>query len=216
MTDKTYIRASRARLLTPNEHAAFTRYCCRTSGDAVERLFVLYSLIRYTGLRIGEALALTVGDVWDGYDIRRTLTAHTSKQRNAKRQRNLSLCSDRDALRTRLKQWVRKTLKNRGLAGPEQWQSYPLINTTTDRTVDRVSITHQLYETCDRAQIARFSWHDLRHGYGQELYDHSGGDTELVTAALGHTNPATTRKYLHPTVDRLHELNIAISDRPVK
>jgi len=201
MEQNTFITPSRARILSSAEHAAFSRHCRKTRGT--ERLFLLYLLIRYTGLRISEALSLTVADVWDGYEVARVLSAKTSKQRGQKRKRNLSLSSPKDVLRIELKRHVKALGK---LVNPTD---YPLFATSTGRSWERTCCTHVLYDVAQAAGIRRFSWHDLRHSYGQAVLDHTGS-METVQATLGHSSIAVTSKYIHPKVDALHEVNVAI------
>jgi integrase len=64
-------------------------------------------------------------------------------------------------------------------------------------------------DICERARITVFSWHDLRHAYGSEVFDRTG-NIAVVQAALGHASPASVKHYLHPRVDILHEVNVAI------
>lgn len=193
-----YIIPSRARDITAAEHAAFCRYCHKTRGT--ERLFALYLLIRYTGLRISEALSLTIADVYDGFEIRAVVPAKTAKQRGVKRSRNLSLASPKDSLRKELKRlvWPRR-----------QTPTAPLFATATGKAWERTSCSHALTDTCQRARITVFSWHDLRHAYGSEVFDRTG-NIAVVQAALGHASPASVKHYLHPRVDVLHEVNVAI------
>ena len=47
-----------------------------------------------------------------------------------------------------------------------------------------------------RAGIADFRWHDLRHTVGTRLVQR-GGDISVVQDFLGHSDIATTRRYVH-------------------
>lgn len=43
--------------------------------------------------------------------------------------------------------------------------------------------------------------HSLRHKYGTEALERSGGNLVLVQELLGHANPGTTAQYLHVSMD---------------
>jgi integrase len=51
---------------------------------------------------------------------------------------------------------------------------------------------------CDKAQITDLHWHDLRHTFGTRLAE-AGCSEATIAALMGHTDPATTRRYTHAT-----------------
>jgi len=195
----SFIKSSSARIVTPDEHRKLI-YSLKNTKNA-ERLYLLYLLIRYTGLRISEALAVTLGDVFDGYDIRRELTVQCSKKRNTVKTRTVSLCSKNDKLRDEIRKFI-KPLGND--------KSAPLFRTTTGGHWDRVNASHDLTKAVKAAGIKLFSFHDLRHTYGTELYDNTH-DMELVQAALGHEDTRTTRGYVNRPLASLHQVNVTLA-----
>jgi integrase len=53
---------------------------------------------------------------------------------------------------------------------------------------------------CDVAELPRIRFHDLRHSFGQFMYD-SGVDIKTLKDVLGHSNVAVTdRLYVRPSL----------------
>lgn len=199
-----FIKTHDKRIITPAEHRQMISYFKKTSGT--ERLYQLYLLIRYTGLRISEALALNVGDVFDGYEIRRSCTVVCAKKRNSIKNRTVSLCSKNDKLRLELWDFLRQDSSSPAFIDPET----PVFRTATGNRWDRTNCSHDLAKAVVAAGVAPFSWHDLRHSYGTELYE-STKDMELVQAALGHEDTRTTRGYVQRPLAHLHAVNVHLA-----
>lgn len=195
----SFIKSSAGRIVTPDEHRKLI-YSLKNQKNGL-RLYLLYLLIRYTGLRVSEALAITIGQVFDGYDIRRELTVQCSKKRNTVKTRTISLCSKNDKLRDELRRFI-KPLGTDPAA--------PLFRTATGRPWDRPNASHELAKAIAAAGLPAFSFHDLRRTYGTELYDNTR-DMELVQAALGHEDTRTTRGYVNRPLASLHQINVTLA-----
>ena len=205
-----FIKSSSARIVSPDEHRKLIANLKRTKNS--ERMYLLYLLIRYTGLRISEALSVTVGDVFDGYDIKRELTVQCSKKRNTVKNRTVSLCSKNDKLRDEIRKFLFPPVDGGTKGGLRSAMdtSAPLFRTTTGNRWDRVNASHELTKLITAAGVKLFSFHDLRHTYGTELYDLTK-DMELVQAALGHEDTRTTRGYVQRPLASLHQVNVTLA-----
>lgn len=192
-----FVQATTARVVSPADHRRMTEYLKRTRG--AERLYVLYLLIRYTGLRISEALAITVGDVWDGYEIRRQMAVRCAKKGDRAKRRTVSLCSKNDRLRTELRAFLNPQ-------GRPLDTQLPLFRTESGQAWHRVNSSKALVAAIRGAGVSPFSWHDLRHSYATELYELTK-DLDFAQATLGHEDNRTTRRYIHHGLDRLHQAN---------
>ena len=76
------------------------------------------------------------------------------------------------------------------------------------------SIRRRLERICDKLGIVRKSPHTLRKTYGSILLD-NGVDSQFIISQMGHTNISCTENYYHKdrkTVDRKREIMDGISD----
>ena len=132
-------------------------------GDARNELLI--RLLLGTGLRLGEALALEVGDVDLG---RGTIAVRRAK---GDRPRVAYVPAE---IRARLAAWVE------GREG----RLFPMSARHAQRVIERMA----------REAGVVASAHSLRHSLAQKLYRKTG-DIEVVRAALGHASVATTVRY---------------------
>lgn len=156
----------------------------------------LWFLLATTGLRVNEALALTVGDVFsaDAQPLA-YITAPVSKRRKgpAKRLIPLAACCCPDLIETHATlpdpSPTSHLFRRPGLG------NYHI----TPRHASRL-----LYHAC-RAQGFRpgISTHSFRKWIARKLYMASGKDIVLVQMALGHRSPNSTIFYLSPDSQRL-------------
>lgn len=140
-------------------------------ASSSERWKPLFSTLLFTGLRIGEALALT----WDDID----LTNNVVKVRKGK-----TLAATREVL---LIPSLRRTLVLRklscGLENP-----FPFTDRAAYSALERA---------CEKAGIERYSPHELRHTFASILID-QGEPVTFVARQLGHKSPDLTLKvYAH-------------------
>lgn len=83
---------------------------------------------------------------------------------------------------------------------PDEYLIYP--KTDRARPMDHSSV-HRWFRRClNKAGLAGFPLHELRHSAAQELYSLTG-NLLLATMLLGHESVATTEIYLHPTSEDL-------------
>jgi integrase/recombinase XerC len=147
-------------------------------------------LLYGSGLRISEALGLTVADVATGGDTLRVLG-------KGNKQRQVPLLT-----------LVRKAIDDYLAQSPHHWHqdaSFPLFvglrgkklqAAIFSRTVQRIRREMGLPET--------LTAHALRHGFATHLLSH-GAELRDIQELLGHVSLSTTQRYTHVDTARLME-----------
>jgi integrase len=166
------------------------------------RLQPMWVVLATTGIRIGEALALT----WDNVNlisgmVTITRTLHrlrgrwvTTEPKTRAGQRPIALPYDAViALRHQRRQQDEWRL----VAGPV-WHDGDLVFTTsTGRPLDGATIGRALRSACSRSGVPPMTHHGFRHCHASMLLS-EGVPLPTVSARLGHGSPAvTTRVYAH-------------------
>jgi integrase len=142
---------------------------------------LFYRVLEATGMRIGELVALTWGDV-DVADSRFRVSIATAKTKSSQR-------------------WVQvpQALMD------EVTAMLPLedrqIDRRTFRDVDDNAAKAAMRRACKLAGIPNFSPHDLRHRRGS-LWHHQGLPARVVSDRLGHSKTSMTHDlYTHSIAD---------------
>ncbi|MFC7906618.1 tyrosine-type recombinase/integrase [Streptomyces nigra] len=186
-------------------NAAESRLLLKTART--HRLYALWLLLVSTGLRRGEALALTWSDVdftngqlrvrRNVQRIRRELIFGTPKTTRSIRTVPLS----RQCVRA-LTQHREQQERERKIAG-KKWQPTPeqpdglIFTTATGRVTDPRSLNRMLNILCRDAHVHRVRVHDLRHTCASLLLAH-GVDARTIMETLGHsTITMTLDTYAH-------------------
>ncbi|MEU6530443.1 tyrosine-type recombinase/integrase [Streptomyces sp. NPDC046928] len=186
-------------------NAAESRLLLKTART--HRLYALWLLLVSTGLRRGEALALTWSDVdftngqlrvrRNVQRIRRELIFGTPKTTRSIRTVPLS----RQCVRA-LTQHREHQERERKIAG-KKWQPTPeqpdglIFTTATGRVTDPRSLNRMLNILCRDAHVHRVRVHDLRHTCASLLLAH-GVDARTIMETLGHsTITMTLDTYAH-------------------
>ena len=151
-------------------------------GEAAERDRVLFGLMLATGIRVGSALALDVGDV----DIERgELVLRTVKGGGG----GLTVFCN-----ARITALLREHIGDR--------VSGPLFFSRQTERVSARQVARRLDFWLGRAGCRRASPHHLRHTAGQAMYDKTQNPF-LVQAMLGHANIASTMVYARVSQEEL-------------
>jgi integrase len=170
------------------------------------RLYALFEMALFTGLREGELLALTWGDV----DLDRC-TAYVAKalkdvpgmpvfvgRTKSKAGRRTILLPDRtvEALRRH-----RRAQAAEKLAAGADYRDTGLVFCRPDGTfLPPTAMPKLVRRICRKAGLAPMRFHDLRHSHGTML-DADNTDPRTIAERLGHADPAfTMRTYTHATV----------------
>jgi integrase len=146
-------------------------------------------LSAYTGLRLGELLALRWSDVdWSGsaLTVSRAISAGRETTTKSGKVRRVPLPDQAIA--------ALNDLSKRGdFTAPSE---LVVCNVTTGRILDGSALRCR-YEVAQAATgVHEMRWHDLRHIYGS-LLAASGEELVTIKSAMGHANISTTEVYLH-------------------
>jgi integrase/recombinase XerD len=145
-------------------------------------------LMRYAGLRVSEACSLQ----WDDVDF----TGNTLRI-NGKGDK-FRVVPLNEKLKDVLQEW--QQLRN----GYQTANSpFVLISTRTDR-LDATGLQKVVQKYLGAVGLNDYSCHTLRHTCAKSLVD-AGVGIERVAAILGHESIETTKRYVRPTQQDLHE-----------
>ena len=149
----------------------------------------------YAGLRLGELLALRVGDVdWAGsvLTISRAISVGVEKGTKSGRIRQVPLAEHAAAALARV-------LDRDDFLSPDDF----VFCDAFGRRLDGSALRRRYKLARDAAGLRPLRWHDLRHTFGSLLV--AGGiDLVSVKDAMGHAQLSTTTRYLHarPATER--------------
>lgn len=168
-----------ADLLTHEEIDRLLKACSRRAPSG-KRNKALICVLWRCGLRLGEALALTVKDVsLDEFTV--------TVQRGKSGRRVVGLDTGTAIL---IDQWL---VSRRKLGVGSQ---APLFCTLTGTEIDQSYIRHLLPRLAKKVRIdSRCHAHSLRHRYAIDLIQ-EGADLITVRDLLGHASAQTTQTYL--------------------
>ncbi len=142
----------------------------------------------YAGLRLGELLALRWRDVdfaGSRLTVGRALSAGVETSTKSRRVRQVPMPDQAAAALDRLS-------RRENFTGPGEL----VFCGTLGRTVDASALRRRYRKAQASAGLAPLRWHDLRHSYGS-LLAAAGVDLVKIKSAMGHSNIATTERYLH-------------------
>lgn len=146
-------------------------------------------LSAYTGLRLGELLALRWADVdWSGsaLTVSRAISAGTETTTKSGKVRRVPLPDQAIAALNDLS-------KREDFTAPGE---LVICNPATGRGLDGSALRRRYRDAQVAAGVHEMRWHDLRHTYGS-LLAASGEELVTIKAAMGHANISTTEVYLH-------------------
>jgi len=164
----------------------------------------LFTLLARTGLRIGEALALT----WDDIDLKNgTLSVTKTLIYPLNTDPRVTTPKTRSSIRTikldpetiRAMKEYRINQKETILRYNFQRSDKNLVFHSPEGRWLRINVVREyMYEVCKRAGLPRLSPHALRHSHAVHLLE-AGATIRYVAERLGHASIKTTEKYLHVT-----------------
>lgn len=164
----------------------------------------LFTLLARTGLRIGEALALTWDDIdlaKDVLSVNKTLTypLNTDPRVTTPKTRSSIRTIRLDPETTRVIKEYRVNQKQTILRYGFQRSDLNLVFHGPDGKWLRINVVRQyMKEVCKRVGLPQLSPHALRHSHAVHLLE-AGAPIKYVAERLGHTTIKTTEKYLHVT-----------------
>ena len=192
--------------LDENEYNVFIKYCCKNSlNERIYRFNYLYLLMLYTGIRVGELLALR----WNDIDFRnnqcsitKSLTSHKSVTTgdyevvDTKNRKNRIITLNSEALQT-LKGWKTSQKKK------NDFFENGLICIYDNRNISQNMLYKDLALITQKLKIEKnITPHSLRHTFATAYiagYNNTQpGDIEKLSRYLGHSSVEVTRaKYVH-------------------
>jgi site-specific recombinase XerD len=155
-----------------------------------KRNIAIIGLLARAGLRIGEVVALDLGDV----EINQRSGWTLVRQGKGLKERKVPLSLQ-----------ARKSLSDYLEARPE-WVDGALFVTKAGRRMSARSVQRMVESAARRAGITKqVTPHTLRHTFATRFL-RKGGDLATLQSVLGHSNIATTSRYLHPDAARVQEM----------
>lgn len=142
-----------------------------------EQLRPLVIVALGTGMRLGDQLNL--------------LKSKVDFQRNLIRVPNSKTCKDYYVPMNPEVREVMLKLVREGPAG-----EYVFTNAKTGKPY--TCVKRAFKTACRLAKIEGLRWHDLRHTFGTRMAE-AGFSEATIAELMGHTDPATTRRYTHAT-----------------
>ena len=161
------------------------------SNPKITSLGILLAI--YTGMRVGEIVALKWEDVFDDY-IHINRHQIMFKDESGKRTYQIVDCTKTDA-GTRdvvIIPKVRKILKEARKINP--FTEYVFEKNGTPVSIHALAMV--LYRTCDKLNIKRRGMHVLRKTYATRLIN-AGVDEAIITFQMGHVDFRTTKDYYY-------------------
>lgn len=90
----------------------------------------------------------------------------------------------------------------------ESQSSYVFVTERGDQTTPR-AVQHVVKKLSEISGVD-FTVHSLRHTYGKNIADETGGRLEVVAQPLGHATIETTRIYVTPSMKELTKVMEAV------
>lgn len=158
------------------------------------RNVAMFTLMREAGLRVGEAVALKIGDVREADLNGGTVTCLHLRHTKGDQERVVYLTDEADGL---LRRWL-------AVKGEHGLARFRHVFTTLKG--GPVADSYLRVVAARKGAAAGIGWrvhpHALRHTFATDLLEDTG-DLALVQDALGHKDPKTTRVYARVRNGRL-------------
>jgi integrase len=165
------------------------------------RDFVLFYLIQNTGLRISEALRISIADIWNGTAVRPVLVVARRNLKNGKcLTRKKRIRSREIPLNAAILPALQEYLVAEGFGRGDLRR--PLFMSRKGLPLSRRQATWRLRQvllTAGLNQRVGFGWHGGRRSFAQEIYGRSGHDIVVTSRCLGHQSLQVTSEYLSCT-----------------
>lgn len=211
-------KTKQVQALTKEEQEKFlsVAFSCCKNGKPRYRYRYLYLLLMNTGLRIGEAIALTKTDV----DMEHRLI-HVRSSISMVRKEALDKNELLDTISTKYVMVVHDTktktserdipMNDAAYEAAEHIlkycsakNSFLFVTTKEGGVVNTRSINQNLIAIAKQAGISQFGVHTLRHTFGTNLSDAEVPSREIADL-MGHRYTTVTQKYIHKDVEHLRK-----------
>ena len=186
----TMIGATGSRALTTLE---IDQICAAFHGPHRKMFRAIMRLGQYTGYRISEILSLKITDVYDGSNIRSSVTVKKAWMKGKRADRTMPIHT---VAREALQEWIRVS----GLWHPSCKNAWLFPGRNLSKAFTPRAFFAVLHESAKTAGVheERLGTHSLRKSFASALWDSPFVDRDLAKMAklLGHANPANTIRYL--------------------
>jgi integrase len=173
----------------------------RVWGKFPRRDFVLFYLIQNTGLRISEALRITMGDIWNGTAVRPVLVVARRNLKNGQSPTRKKRIRSREIpLNAAILPVLQEYLLAEGFGRGDLRR--PLFMSRKGQALSRRQATWRLRQVLLAAglnQRVGFGWHGGRRSFAQEIYLRTSRDIVVTSKCLGHQSLQVTSEYLSCT-----------------
>ncbi|WP_019588279.1 tyrosine-type recombinase/integrase [Deinococcus apachensis] len=209
---------AKVKAFTPEELGRFI-------GAALEDRWALpLAFLAYTGLRIGEALALTWADLQEDtkapgvsfVTVSKTRSefegkAYTGKPKTAAGVRRVYLPGEARQIVEDMRRRVGIEARASGYQGEGLAPHAPIFPSVDGRPMRQDTARHTMRRTCETAGVPLLSPHALRHSVAT-FHLSQGRDVVTVAAHLGHAQTSTTlNTYAHALPDRLRGMTLDLA-----
>lgn len=178
----------------------------------------IFLLQRVTAMRISEALALRVEQIWDGHDVRACVELEAPQTKGQRVGRTLSLLDRNRQCHAALRHYIRFREKLEGSLDP----AGPLFVATASwrgvqdgprQALDRTAAHRAFQRWAQAANLplgknGGITTHTARHTKLSELMN--AGKFAIAKAVAGHADSRTLDRYLHVPLSDLHDHNTAV------
>ena len=164
------------------------------------RDYALFTLAINTGFRIGDLLALNIGDVLAGTGERFRITSRLIVREQKTRKKRLVILNG--AARNALKAYI--STRARRSAKEPLFLSRKRDSRGGFRPISRAQAWRRLSEAARGCGIASFGTHSMRKTFGYFHYK-AGQPLEEIQKLLNHSTPATTLYYIGITQEKLNQ-----------
>lgn len=155
-----------------------------------ERLTTMVPVAIYTGLRIGEQIALRWGDIdlaRGELHVRRSYAVGSTTSPKSNKHRTIPLGN---VALSALREQRAQTYMRSGTGGGLVWAD------EDGKQLTKQHIRDPFQRALKRAGIRSIRWHDLRHTYAS-LLAKEGASLQAIQRLLGHSDIRTTMRYAH-------------------
>jgi integrase len=181
----------RCRPVSDREADAMEAHCHGPQELALIRFF------RHTAYRSHETASLTVGDLWDGRQIRDRVQIRAKHMKKKVSRRPIPLVPE---LKKALLCWFMQ-LQQFGLLTPDTPVWLSRKHKTTVQGWRRETLWRRVKAMAERAGVlGAIGCHSFRKLFCVRIYEASGRDIMKTASAMGHRQISSTQQYLESMV----------------
>lgn len=165
-------------------------------SKSATRDYAIISLVLHTGLRLQECRLLNMGDIWDGYSIRRHLLVRPETAKRCKA-REIPLNKSCRVLLELFIKWKKRS-------GESVDEEYPLFTSRRRQRLGQRTLQDMIEKWVSKAGLGSYTFHSLRHTFSMKLRRRNI-KLETIQKLLGHSSLQATGIYLEPTREEMIE-----------